>query len=189
MRVKSSGVAPGLANARPPGSAKFANTPPPGLKKASKCPIVSGEAGRSWNWSMPHNHQYLNTETLKSCLFKKLKEGTKRKNERYTTDIPIPFLYFFLSRGGGEGLNLGAEHQIILSAQNKEAVVFKTHVLIPSFQGMNSTIFSKLARFTVDCKTRFLSTFSRHRWHNLRRPITFKNLQINGEHFCRRQTL
>ena len=50
---------------------------------------------------MPHNHQYLNAETLKSCLFKKLKEGTKSKNERYTTDIPIPFLLFFLSRGGG----------------------------------------------------------------------------------------
>ena len=29
MRVKSSGVAPVLANARPPGSAKFANAPPP----------------------------------------------------------------------------------------------------------------------------------------------------------------
>ena len=29
MRVKSSGVAPVLANARPPGSEKFANAPPP----------------------------------------------------------------------------------------------------------------------------------------------------------------
>ena len=33
MRVKSSGMAPGLANARPPGSAKFANAPPPGLTR------------------------------------------------------------------------------------------------------------------------------------------------------------
>ena len=31
VRVKSLGMAPGLANARPPGSAKFANAPPPGL--------------------------------------------------------------------------------------------------------------------------------------------------------------
>ena len=33
MRVKSSGIALGLANARPPGSAKFANAPPPGLTR------------------------------------------------------------------------------------------------------------------------------------------------------------
>ena len=33
MRVKSSGMARGLANARPPGSAKFANAPPPGLTR------------------------------------------------------------------------------------------------------------------------------------------------------------
>ena len=33
MRVKSSGMAPGLANARPPDSAKFANGPPPGLTR------------------------------------------------------------------------------------------------------------------------------------------------------------
>ena len=33
MRVKSSGMAPGLANAGPPGKAKFANAPPPGLTR------------------------------------------------------------------------------------------------------------------------------------------------------------
>ena len=31
MRVKSPGLAPGLANVQPPGSAKFANAPPPAL--------------------------------------------------------------------------------------------------------------------------------------------------------------
>ena len=31
VRVKSLGMAPGLANARPPGSAKFANAPPSGM--------------------------------------------------------------------------------------------------------------------------------------------------------------
>ena len=34
MRVKSSGLAPRFANARPPGSAKFANAPPLGLGSA-----------------------------------------------------------------------------------------------------------------------------------------------------------
>ena len=33
VRFKSSGIAPGLANARPPSSAKLANAPPPGLKR------------------------------------------------------------------------------------------------------------------------------------------------------------
>ena len=46
MRGKSSGMAPGLANARPPGSAKFANARPPGNDKAGKCPAVAG--GGSW---------------------------------------------------------------------------------------------------------------------------------------------
>ena len=41
MRVKSSVVAPGLANARPPDSAKFANAPIPGTDKAGKCPAVA----------------------------------------------------------------------------------------------------------------------------------------------------
>ena len=40
MRVKSSG----LANARPPGRAKFANAPPPGLR-AGKCPAVARRGG------------------------------------------------------------------------------------------------------------------------------------------------
>ena len=47
--VKSSGLAPGLANARPPGSATFANTPPPGTDKVGKCPTVAlGVGGGGW---------------------------------------------------------------------------------------------------------------------------------------------
>ena len=52
MPVKSSGVARGLANARQPGSATFANAPTPGTDKAGKCPAVArggGGAGRRWN--------------------------------------------------------------------------------------------------------------------------------------------
>ena len=33
VRVKSSGLAQGLANGFPPGSAKFVNAPPPGLTR------------------------------------------------------------------------------------------------------------------------------------------------------------
>ena len=38
VRVKTSGMAPGLANARSPGSAKFANAPPPGLTRRANAP-------------------------------------------------------------------------------------------------------------------------------------------------------
>ena len=38
VRVKSSGMAPGLANARLPGSTKFANAPPPGLTGRANAP-------------------------------------------------------------------------------------------------------------------------------------------------------
>ena len=38
VHVKSSGMAPQLANARPPGSAKFANVPPPGLTRRPNAP-------------------------------------------------------------------------------------------------------------------------------------------------------
>ena len=38
MRVKSSGLAPGLANVRHPGSAKVANALPPGLKRRANTP-------------------------------------------------------------------------------------------------------------------------------------------------------
>ena len=41
VRVKSSGMARGLANARPLGSTKFANAPAPGTDKAGKCPAVA----------------------------------------------------------------------------------------------------------------------------------------------------
>ena len=61
MHVKSSGMARGLANARPPCSAKFANAPPPGLTRqanARQLPraggllglgLEFGGAGRRWN--------------------------------------------------------------------------------------------------------------------------------------------
>ena len=48
MRVKRSGMARGLANARPQGSAKFANAPPPGTDKAGKCPAVARGGGAGW---------------------------------------------------------------------------------------------------------------------------------------------
>ena len=38
MRVKSSGLSRGLANARPPGSATFANAPLPGLTRRANAP-------------------------------------------------------------------------------------------------------------------------------------------------------
>ena len=55
VRVKSSGMARGLANARPPDSAKFANAPSPGLTRwANALQFYRGEgggagAGRWWN--------------------------------------------------------------------------------------------------------------------------------------------
>ena len=48
MRVKTSGMARGLANARPQGSAKFANASPPGTDKAGKCPAVARGGGGGW---------------------------------------------------------------------------------------------------------------------------------------------
>ena len=45
MRVKSSGLAPGLANALPPGSAKFANTTSPGLTRRATAPLRSSPGG------------------------------------------------------------------------------------------------------------------------------------------------
>ena len=47
LRVKSSEMAPGLANARPPGNAKFANAPPPGLTRWANAPQLPG-GGRGW---------------------------------------------------------------------------------------------------------------------------------------------
>ena len=69
-----------------------------------------------------------------------------------------PYLsYFFLSRGGGKRLNNGAEHQIILPTQNKEAVVFfKNPCPDTIISGNEFNNFFEVARFTVDCKTRFL---------------------------------
>ena len=51
MHVKSLGIALGLANARPPGRAKFANAPPPGLTRrenACSSPGGLGVAGIDW---------------------------------------------------------------------------------------------------------------------------------------------
>ena len=46
MRVKSSGIPPGLANVQPPGSAKFANAPPTGLKRwANALQYPEGKGG------------------------------------------------------------------------------------------------------------------------------------------------
>ena len=44
MRVKSSGMARELANARSPGSAKFANAPPPELTRRANAPQLPGGA-------------------------------------------------------------------------------------------------------------------------------------------------
>ena len=59
MRVKSSGMARGLANVRPPGSAKFANAQPPGLTRRENAPQLPGEGGR-WaqvelTYALPQN--------------------------------------------------------------------------------------------------------------------------------------
>ena len=45
MRVKSPGIAPGKANARPPGRAKFANAPPPGVTRRANAPQLPGGGG------------------------------------------------------------------------------------------------------------------------------------------------
>ena len=44
MRVKSSGMARGLANSRPPGSAKIANAPPPGLTRRATATVELTDA-------------------------------------------------------------------------------------------------------------------------------------------------
>ena len=49
MRVKSSRMAPGLANARPPGSAKFENAPPSGLTRRANAP-QKPEVGGGGRW-------------------------------------------------------------------------------------------------------------------------------------------
>ena len=54
VRVKSLRMAQGLANARPPGSAKFANAPPPGLTRQGNAPqlpvggVGLGAGGIDW---------------------------------------------------------------------------------------------------------------------------------------------
>ena len=45
MHVKSSEMAQGLANALPPGNAKFANAPPPGLTRRANAPQLPGGEG------------------------------------------------------------------------------------------------------------------------------------------------
>ena len=45
VHIKSSRVAPGMANARPLGSAKFANAPPPGLTRRTNVPQWPGGGG------------------------------------------------------------------------------------------------------------------------------------------------
>ena len=41
VRVKSLGLAPGLANARSPGQRKICKCPTPGTDEAGKCPAVT----------------------------------------------------------------------------------------------------------------------------------------------------
>ena len=48
MCVKSSGLARGLANARLPGSATFANASPPGLTRRANAPQLPGGGGGGW---------------------------------------------------------------------------------------------------------------------------------------------
>ena len=68
VRVKNSGFAPWLENARPPGSPKVANAPPRGLTRranALQWPGVGGGgggAGRSWNWLMHNRRLFLAAE-------------------------------------------------------------------------------------------------------------------------------
>ena len=45
VRVKISEMAQGLANALPPGNAKFANAPPPGLTRRANAPQLPGGEG------------------------------------------------------------------------------------------------------------------------------------------------
>ena len=74
MRVKRSGLAPGLANARSPGGAKFANAPSQGGDKAGKCPAVArGRGGGSW----------LGTAGIDWCI-------TLPKYEQPTPSSPLP---------------------------------------------------------------------------------------------------
>ena len=51
VRVKSSGMARGLPNARPPRSAKFANAPPPGLTRRASAPQLPGGVGGGGAWA------------------------------------------------------------------------------------------------------------------------------------------
>ena len=48
MRIKSFGITPGLGNTRPPGRAKFANAPPPGLTRRAN---ASQEPGGGGGWA------------------------------------------------------------------------------------------------------------------------------------------
>ena len=51
MRIKSLGLARGLANARPPGNAKFANAPPSGLTRWANAPQYPGAGGGGGCWA------------------------------------------------------------------------------------------------------------------------------------------
>ena len=48
MRVKSSGMAQGLANAWPPGQCKICKCPTSGTDKEGKCPAVARGGGGCW---------------------------------------------------------------------------------------------------------------------------------------------
>ena len=69
MRDKSSGMAPGLANARLPGSTKFANAPPPGLKRPANDPQQPGGGGGEGSWDQLEltDGQEKIEEVVKAC--------------------------------------------------------------------------------------------------------------------------
>ena len=64
MRVKSSGMARGLANARPPGSAKFANAPPPGLTRWANAPQWPGGGGEGEGWAQIQPQYFCNEKLM-----------------------------------------------------------------------------------------------------------------------------
>ena len=61
VRVKSSGMARGLANARLPGSATFANAPPPGLTRRANAPQLPGGEG---GWAQVELTDALNMDKM-----------------------------------------------------------------------------------------------------------------------------
>ena len=64
MRVKSPGVPPGLANARPPGRSKLAKAPPLGLTRLANAPRLPGGG-----WAQVELTDALSENGESSCRF------------------------------------------------------------------------------------------------------------------------